>query len=241
MGSNKKIGVRIDEDLWKRFVSHVDDTHGRTHGVVGSELERAILNYIEGDDTDALQRIEDDVSSINASVADLVQRIDRIERQVEGAESDGGGGTLFRRLHTHTDDPHTSTVEDDTDDEDDDASDDEKPHAKAPKSAKVKWYVNHVVPELPIVAPAKAFRSWIDDAWSFGERAADDILRRVFDRYHAKAVKRNADDAWEVVIAATESDRDDRIDDYGSDVEMVYVKQNEHGTHVEGADVADVV
>jgi len=235
MGSKKKIGVRIDEDLWERFVNHVDDTHGRTHGVVGSELERAILNYIEGDDTDALRRIEDDVSSINASVADLVRRIDRMEQQAEGVEADGGGGAVSRRSHTHTDGPHTSTVEDDTDNE----GDDEKPHPKAPKSAKVEWYANQTVPELPIAAPAKAFRAWVDEAWSFGERAGDDILRRVFDRYHAKAVKRDPDDAWEVVIAATRDKRETKIDQYGAEDGVVYVMEYESGTHVEGADVFD--
>jgi len=217
MGSKKKIGVRIDEGLWEEFKSYVERRHGRTRGVTADEVETALRNHLNADHpTDALARIENDVATIKAQLS-----------EVDGGEA-VAPVSKNSKVDAHTHRP-TGT----------DAAADEKPHAKAPKSEKVEWYMNHKVPELPIVAPAEAFRSWVDEAWSFGERAGDDILRRVFDRYHAKAVKRDAEGAWEVVIAATRDERESQINQYMPEDGVIYILQNEDGTHVEGPDVSD--
>lgn len=232
MGNKKKIGVRVDEDVYERFVSFVEDTHGRTHGVIGSELESALLNYMNGDEGDALRRIEEDVSSINAGVADLVQRIDRIERQAEGVEADGGGGTLSNaRTHTHT----TDVDEDDTFDE--------PPGPKAPKSTKVEYLFDDFdLPADAMVTRVAAIRKKIDKTWSFGDRATEDLVERFFDKYHAKAVRIGVYGDFEyVAIGKTIDDRDAAIDDFadGHDEEISIAQENDE--HVEGADVFGVV
>jgi len=223
MGSKKKIGVRIDEDLWEDFKSYVENKHGRTRGVTADEVETALRNHLQADHpTDALARIENDVATIKAQLT----------------EADGGvdvtpdPSTSNADAHTHG----TNGTEDEHGKNDHEVVD--KPHAKAPKSKKVEWYGSQKVPEMPIVAPPGAFRAWVDDAWDFGERARDDLLRRIFERYHAKAVKRKRDDSWEVVIAHTEAEREERIDAYGEDVGEVFVLEDETG-HVEKGDVFD--
>lgn len=238
MGSKKKIGVRVDEDVYERFVSFVEDTHGRTHGVIGNELERALRQYMESTEGgDPVTRIEDDVASINASVADLVQRIDRIERKAEGVEADGRGGTLSNtasHTHTPTAEPERATTpvvdEDDTDD---------VPNAKAPKSEKAA-YVFASLDVDGIVLHPNVLRTKIDKTWSFGERATDDLVERIFERYHAKAVQKEGDgDNWQVALGKSPEDREDAIDDFGND-EPVFVAEKD-GTHVEGSGVFDVV
>jgi hypothetical protein len=227
MGSKTKIGVRIDEDLWEAFTAWVDDKHGRTHGTTGNELEHALREYMDSDDSGAVERIEDDIASINRNTADLVKRIDRLERQAEGVEADGGGATLSTAdTHTHT--SRTADVQQDTD----------KPSGKASTAKKAAWVWNEKVPETPIVISPNAFVKWVDDAWGFGDRARDRLLRQVFDEYHALGVKAERSSTWQVVVAETEAARDDKIEDQFEDAAFVL---QDDGEHVEGSDVFDAL
>lgn len=77
-------GVRVNEQLWKEFRQDVRDRHGRVKGHVGTELERAIREYINaskgGDTHDRLRRIE--------------QRLDELaENQASGSEQSSDGRT----------------------------------------------------------------------------------------------------------------------------------------------------
>jgi len=65
-------------------------------------------------------------------------------------------------------------------------------------------------------------------------------VRRLFDRYNAKAVKRKRDGTYDVVLADTEEEREARIEQYGEEADRVYVLQ-EDGIHVEGDGVFDAL
>ena len=221
MGNKTQPGVRVDEDLYERFKQDAKERLGDRRGVVGAALERAMRNHIDGDEKAAMRRIEQDVASINAGVADLVQRIDRIEREAEGVHVDGGtGGTLSApRSHTHTDTDQRAGRDDvESDDEGEDPDDLSKPDAKAPKAKKAE-YVFEDLDVDGIVTPPAVFDKKVSKAWGFGDRATDDIRKRVFERYHAEAVSVDGS-SWKVAVGKTEDDRDDAILDWldGQDV-----------------------
>lgn len=76
MGKNStQPGCEISASLWKEFRNDVRERRGRINGVLGSELENAIRNYIDGskggDVTDELRRLRDDLDEVrDAVVAD---------------------------------------------------------------------------------------------------------------------------------------------------------------------------
>lgn len=216
-----QIGPRIDDDTWERFKDYVESKHGRTRGVTAKEVERALEAQMSAEyPTDRLARIENDVATIKANLA----------------EPDGGQTATIDPTPTPSD-ACTHTPNGNKSEVDESGS---KPHPKATKAEKVEWLWDHKVPQTPIVAPPEAFRSWIEDAFDFGDRATSNLLHRLFDRYHAKAVKRDPDDRWDVVVASTPAEREQKIDDYGSDGGEVYVLENDSG-HVTGADVVDAL
>lgn len=129
MTEKTKIGPRVDEAVYEQFVNEVEERFGRTHGVVGRELERAMLEYIDSSHEDPqLNRIESDIATLSANMADLADA-------VEAPVADGGATTLSNAVsNTHTsssgteDPPHvrdTSADEDGGHDRDD--TDDPEP------------------------------------------------------------------------------------------------------------------
>jgi len=215
MGNKTQPGVRVDEDLYERFKQDAKERLGDRRGVVGAALERAMRNHIDGGEEAAMRRIEEDVASINAGVADLVQRIDRIEREAEGVHADGGaGGTLSTPdAHTHTDSERRAGRDaaegvGETEDTDDLS----KPDAKAPKASKAKFVFEDLGVDS-IVTPPAVFDKKVSKAWGFGDRATDDIRERVFEQYHAEAVSVDGS-TWQVAVGKTEADRDDAIADW---------------------------
>lgn len=44
--ARKKVGVQVDQGIWKEFNQFVKDKHGQTRGVLGSELDEAMKNHI---------------------------------------------------------------------------------------------------------------------------------------------------------------------------------------------------
>ena len=192
MGKKKKIGVRIDGELWERFKNWVEQEHGRTRGVTADEVENALRNHLAADNPrDPLARIENDVATIKAQLA----------------ESDGGevvpepcGPPSPSTTDTHT---HT----DDTVDVDDEPT---KPGSKAPKSEKAEYLFEDLQTDGNIIVPPKVIDKRVSSLWGFGDRATDDIRSIIFERYHAEAVSTDGS-TWEVALGRTEDARDDGI------------------------------
>lgn len=195
MGDKTQIGARVDEDLYERFKQAVEDKHGRTRGVLSHEVENALRNYVDADNpTDPLARIENDVATIKAQLA----------------ESDGGEvvsepcgppSPSTTDTHTHTDDAV------DTDDEP------SKPGAKAPKSAKAEYVFEDLQSHGNIILSPKVIDKRVSSLWGFGDRATDDIRSTIFDRYHAEAVSTDGA-TWEVALGRTEDARDRGITEW---------------------------
>lgn len=117
MTERKKVGVRVDADLWKRFKQNVKERKGQTRGVLGDELENAIRHYIR-DDT-------------NPTMRQMNERLARIEMAIGTSPADGGTDTFDGEPHTHA----PSRVE---------AAADEKPAANAATEKKIRYLAEQV-------------------------------------------------------------------------------------------------
>jgi len=85
--------TRVSEEEYKRFKQFVQDVHGTTRGHLSTEIENALREYRKPDNKqDKLTRIEDDMATVQAMLAD--------------AESDGGTATVSdnsANTHAHAD------------------------------------------------------------------------------------------------------------------------------------------
>ena len=71
MGNRVQPGGRVDEEIYERFREWVRSQHGAVRGNLGAELEKAMserMNTANG--PDRLTRIENDVATIKATLAD---------------------------------------------------------------------------------------------------------------------------------------------------------------------------
>jgi len=81
--------TRISKDEYKRFKQFVQDTHGQTRGHLKTEIENALREYRQPDNTaEPLQRIENDIATIKAQIAQV--------------ESDGGTVAVSDGSHART-------------------------------------------------------------------------------------------------------------------------------------------
>ena len=90
MGEETTQPTPIDKQEYEAFKNFVRDVHGKTRGHLGSEIENALREYRQkASGADRLQRIEDDIATIKATVAQ--------------AESDGGvvAPTSSEQSNTH--------------------------------------------------------------------------------------------------------------------------------------------
>lgn len=123
MTDRKKVGVRVDADVWEAFREDVKARKGQTRGVLGDELEAAIRQYLG----------EDHVSSAN----DRLQRVERIVTHLADdrglAVADGVGVGAPSDGETHTRAP--SRI---------DAAAEEKPAPNAATEKKIRYFAERV-------------------------------------------------------------------------------------------------
>jgi len=71
MGERIQPGGRVDEELYKQFKTFVRNQHGTVRGNLGRELEKAMSERMEtAKSPDTLTRIENDVATIKAVIAE---------------------------------------------------------------------------------------------------------------------------------------------------------------------------
>lgn len=90
MGETIQPGAKVDKQTYQRFKQFVEDTHGRVRGSLADELEIAMRQRMDdANGPDRLARIENDIATLKAQLAD--------------AESDGGTTTPTGEpaIHTH--------------------------------------------------------------------------------------------------------------------------------------------
>ena len=225
MGSDNnrtKIGPKVDERVYERFVNHVEEKHGMTRGVLGMEVENALRRYMEvPEDERVLSKVSRDLDVIKDAV---------------GAEADGGRVVADEADPAGSDAAHTHTESVCTND---DIDTDEVPHKKASKADKADYIFDAVTVDVDgLVVNANVFRKKISDTWGFGDRATGDIIRQICDRYHAKAVRKADDDMWSFAVGRTEQDRDEALGDFAGD-EDIEVLNDASGSHAVGAKAYD--
>lgn len=67
-----QVGARVRPSTWQRFREYVNEKHGKTHGVLGEEVDAALLAYVADD---RLSRLEDQVDEVRTLLSDEVLAI----------------------------------------------------------------------------------------------------------------------------------------------------------------------
>lgn len=255
MPNKTKIGVRVDEDVYNAFVEWVEETTGQRHGTVGSELTKAMEAHIKHDKGGGVERIESDIATVSANTANIIERIDRLEKKVEQSATDGGATVAAptpsdRPTHTHTDHgPETAHTPTSTDADrtgghdddrretadtgrDDDASDDDDdaPNRKAGVDRKADWVAGELLREddAALMYPT-VVETKVDETWSFGDRAKTKLLEAVARRYHATPVKSGRAGEWQVVIASSPEAVEDRVKEWADATDGDVMKASKTG------------
>lgn len=166
----RKQPTKIDADEYEKFVQFVQDVHGGTRGHLRTEIENALREYRESyynDANDRLQRIEDDVATVKALLA----------------EADADGGTTIPDSATPPGQDGSTHTQTQTDVEDEQPHDsDNPPHPKATKKAKLDWLeaeVRERSADQKFSVPA--VRRVIEKTWGFEERTADPLVEALID------------------------------------------------------------
>jgi len=108
--------TRISADEYERFKQFVEDVHGSTRGHLKTEIENALREYRQPDNSaEPIQRIEDDIATIKAQLSEV--------------EADGGRAVVGSAAPPSNADTHT----------------DGKPSPKAPRAEKVPWIVENAL------------------------------------------------------------------------------------------------
>lgn len=123
MTDRKKVGVRVDAEVWEAFREDVKARKGQTRGVLGDELEAAIRQYLG----------EDHVSSANDRLRRVERMVTHLADDHDLAVADGVGVGAPSDGETHTRAP--SRV---------DAAADEKPAPNAATEKKIRYFAERV-------------------------------------------------------------------------------------------------
>jgi len=156
--------TRISADEYERFKQFVEDVHGSTRGHLKTEIENALREYRQPDNSaEPIQRIEDDIATIKAQLAET--------------EADGGRAVVGSAAPPSGADTHT----------------DEKPSPKAPRAEKVAWIAAEEFDPSGGSAPVVKIKEHVADAFGFGDRTAEKYVQPVIDELGAKRHPENDD------------------------------------------------
>lgn len=184
MGMTRKhIGATVDEDLWEEFRQDVKERHGVLDGVLSSELDRALRQYLytpEGAD-------------VYDEVIDMREDIRQIRQAVGTADADGGvvgdpspslSEPSDTRPRADGDGPRGPGVEPAAD------LPDTKPPANQPRGIKAAWIeacLHDTRAEGEQVFTRSAVHHLIDREYGFGDDVTREITDLVVDRLDAVA------------------------------------------------------
>lgn len=203
MGERKQ-PTPIDAEEYEAFVQFVKDVHGGTRGNLRTELENALREYRESyynDGNDRLVRVENDVATIKAMLA---------EGEVDGGEVIPSPDLSDASPHAHADqtDPSDERME--------------KPAANQPRGEKVDWIVQEIRDSYDGQIALKDVRKEIQDAYGFRDDTLDDYVDLIIDALDAEPDPRNPDrllawgdaldEAWEIHEANQADDAGDEFD-----------------------------
>ena len=150
--------TRISKEEYTRFKQYVQDVHGKTRGHLSTEIENALREYRQPDDAaDPLVRIEDDIATIKAAIAET--------------ESDGGASVATPA--PSNDDAHTQTASD-------------KPSPKASRMEKVEYLIDQRYDRDGGSVNVGTILEDVSDLYSFEERTAQKYVQPVIDTLDAK-------------------------------------------------------
>ena len=150
--------TRISKEEYTRFKQYVQDVHGKTRGHLSTEIENALREYRQPDDAaDPLVRIEDDIATIKAAIAE--------------AESDGGA--TVASPSPPSDSAHTQTPDD-------------KPSPKASRMEKVEYLIDQRYDREGGSVKIDTILGDVTDLYSFEERTAQKYVQPVIDTLDAK-------------------------------------------------------
>jgi len=172
--SNKhKIGARVNEQTYEQFKEWVRNRHGHVRGTLSTELEAAIENHMAASrGPDEVERMEQELSTIKAQMADIYQAVDA------GPDADGGEGTPVP-TPSNGDDGHTHT-----DDGSDGVSDGpmfdapaSKPHPKGTVGQKARWVLaDEGLDPSGGGVTREILRDAVVDAWALNADAAEGVV-----------------------------------------------------------------
>lgn len=174
--------TRIDAREYELFKQYVKSVHGGIQGHLREELENALREYRTSERDGQLTRMENDVATIKAMLAD--------------GQSDGGtpgphpsdGATHARTRNTHADaaaNPDVPSTQ---------SNPPSKPPANAPRSRKESYlrqtFFAESVDGMSEVAIETELRDLIEREFGFGDRTADDYVDELY-RPIQKELKNN--------------------------------------------------
>jgi len=154
-------GVEVDAELWAEFRAEVEARRGGVRGHLKTELETALREYIAGGQATGDQ--------INA-------RLQRIERAVGVAGTDGGADLRSGEPHTQTETSERG-------------SPDEKPAAKAARSQKLGYLTDRIRETVGGAAdheiaevPEAKLTAVVDEEYGFTDDTTAEYVADLIDR-----------------------------------------------------------
>lgn len=164
--------TRIDAREYELFKQYVKSVHGGIQGHLREELENALREYRTSEQDGQLTRVENDVATIKAMLAD--------------GQSDGGttphpsdGATHARTRNTHADAAPDGDADPSTQ-----SNPPSKPPANAPRSRKEAYlrqtFFAESVDGMNEVAIETELRDLIEGEFGFGDRTADDYVDELY-------------------------------------------------------------
>lgn len=160
MPDRTQIGPTVDAEVWQQFREDVKARKGTVRGNLGTELDRALREYL----SDSPRPVEREINA----------RLQRLEAAAGITDADGGVDISEPSEHTHA--PR--------------AVPDEKPAANAATEKKTAWLAAAFVSEYgagdgspPDQIPTAKVREFVKDAYGFRKDTAKRYVDAVIDRH----------------------------------------------------------